>query len=277
MSPRNKAFSLVELLVVIGIIGILLAVLLPTLGKVRKEAGRAACLNNLRQIAQMTSVYATSNQNNFPINSVLVMKPVGQVREEAYPPPFYVSLLRSITTDKGPHDPAMLWYPDLQEKYSAASVLHCPSEDSATYQAAVARQFVSVSGANVSWLNSEWKIGSSYSLNGGVLNKSFDSKFDNCWTGGKRVRESASTVLAYDGKLHEHMFMVGTPEFTTIKTTVTMWDVLQNNDKISSFWRYDFPFDTIRHRGKLNIVFFDGHAITASIGKELESYYLLRE
>jgi prepilin-type N-terminal cleavage/methylation domain-containing protein/prepilin-type processing-associated H-X9-DG protein len=49
-SPRLRAFSLVELLVVITIIGILLALLLPAVQAAREAARRASCCNNLRQI-----------------------------------------------------------------------------------------------------------------------------------------------------------------------------------------------------------------------------------
>ena len=65
-SKAKGGFTLVELLVVIGIIAILIAILLPALARAREQAKRVQCLSLLRQIALGTRSYAVENRDFLP-------------------------------------------------------------------------------------------------------------------------------------------------------------------------------------------------------------------
>jgi prepilin-type N-terminal cleavage/methylation domain-containing protein/prepilin-type processing-associated H-X9-DG protein len=62
----RKGFTLVELLVVIGIIALLISVLLPTLNKARTAANVTKCLSNIRQLAIATTAYIAENKGKLP-------------------------------------------------------------------------------------------------------------------------------------------------------------------------------------------------------------------
>ena len=61
-----RAFTLVELLVVIGIIALLISLLLPSLGKAREQGRRTKCLANLRSIGQGMYLYAQASRDRLP-------------------------------------------------------------------------------------------------------------------------------------------------------------------------------------------------------------------
>jgi prepilin-type N-terminal cleavage/methylation domain-containing protein len=108
--PRlNSAFTLIELLTVIAIIGILAAIIIPTVGKVRQSAKSAQCLSNLRQIGMAFNLYPVDNKGRFP-RAGLNPRPIGSGSEV----PWYVAITPYIQT-------AAL--------SATGKVLRCPSEE----------------------------------------------------------------------------------------------------------------------------------------------------
>ena len=78
-SNARRGFTLIELLTVIAIIGILAAILIPTVGRVREQAKRAKCMSNVRQLT--VSLVNAANQNKgqtFPKNAIPAPAPDGR-------------------------------------------------------------------------------------------------------------------------------------------------------------------------------------------------------
>src|SRR5262245_36497922 len=75
---KRAAFTLVELLVTVGIISILIGVLLPALARARASARAVACQNNLRQLITAVIVYANDSKGSLPFpNSEPLETPPG--------------------------------------------------------------------------------------------------------------------------------------------------------------------------------------------------------
>src|SRR5687768_17153589 len=122
----RRAFTLVELLVVIGIIAILIAILLPALNAAREQARSVQCLSNLRACGQTLYIYATQNKGQFPPMSLQSPESLvqgGAITGESIPGLRYPEVKEAIARIVNPtSDPDAVPY-----SAGGLNIFYCPS------------------------------------------------------------------------------------------------------------------------------------------------------
>ena len=127
-SSSTSAFTLVELLVVIGIISVLISILLPVLHKVREQANTVVCASNQRQILQSMFLYSADNKGWLP-------RPVGNdlIGKEFYKRYSYSAILMDDVSHYDYVTPGALLRYISRDVQIRERIFSCPSDGPERY------------------------------------------------------------------------------------------------------------------------------------------------
>lgn len=300
IQPVRSGFTLVELLVVIGIIGLLLAILLPVLSTARRTARSVACLSNLRQVGTLSVQWSSTHRNALPLDGQAWLPPgtagynglaiglndsdrsryayarPGWPRQQLptwdSPVPFHVALAAyAAGVDAVDLQPFTDWQ-RVRERRPVLEFLHCPEEGrhlraDAALPRGTSSLYTVVDGLSYS---NPWWTTISYGSNGGLLGFHHDSRFDGRRYRGllSRVTDPSRLVLSGDGN---DLGAVWLPTLEGTSRTVSLQDVFASTPEVTTGWPQS-DLSRPRHSGGHNMLFVDGHASLVTPGANGDGY-----
>ncbi len=303
VKARPNAFTLVELLVVIGIIALLISVLLPALNKARASAQSAACTAAMRQVGTAGQLHVQNHRGYYPLAGYLVgpvngePSEVGDAAKAKYSYIFLKDVNRTVVAS---------WHTALAQYMTKRRVLDGQSNDDyindENGDGDFLRFFICPSDVTKSdeseelWIHGftgnptggrstyGWVIKQSYIVNEGVFG--MDDARGRLRGQASKIGDTARTMMMADGK--------GTPLYGSAKwvvaTNAAKRGYVYQGKTINSYALKDVlapavtggaflargNLDKFRHKGKINILFFDGHCETRNItAGDLADVYIL--
>lgn len=243
---NGRAFTLVELLVVIGIIAVLISILLPTLGRARSQAMSLKCLANLRTLGQATISYAQAYKGNWP-----------------YPTTTLDTWKPSAQRDAGQ---GFIWYnavdpflKKFRQNPNTSGVASSRSYDR-WKQCPVYENFADPAINSSGGQSDTTGFAKTYKMNSHLRTVAMAS--DGVLRGAQvktnMIRNSSNFVYLGDGLSLEEM-----------GNLPSQWDNGQFSMEVNN---KDWANPALRHIGGANILFMDGHAATINL-KTTFRYY----
>lgn len=309
---RRQAFTLVELLVVIGIIAVLIAILLPAVNGARRQARLVQCTSIIRSLVQATEVNVQAHGGYMPLAGNLVADPSAfgsggypgglgdpDMRRYAYAESpgtavkhTVVPLPAAMAEHLGVRDLPGEWKAldnALNSRQGVWRYFMCPDSDAehkpklnsdpndTNWQGQGTMLVAAVGNSPVI----AWATNSDYGFNEGVLGYHYDRRYARNRLGGKlsAVRNPSEVALFTDALPRKtaavYFFPMGWICWTPALTAtgpVTLGDALAANGRAEGV----DSFDLNRHKKRINIGFVDGHVATYPIDKAaLDTVYLV--
>ena len=299
MPRRPTAFTLAELLVVIGIIAVLLALVLGALNRSRGAARSVACLAQQREVGR-AMLGGAAETGYLPLAGEVVLPPgiagygslppalgdagrekyayrrdddefyFSAVREQVLPPP-YALLPRLADGAATVPPPATNWH-EAVEANPTLEMFHCPEVDRPRYVEGRWREYLILwtlaEGASADdsdgWTSS-WDTAADYGFNGGLMGFHHADVYTPSRRRGLLTRSGpASQVMlladADNGRGRWGSLSSLQPRLSTAPQRVTLRDAAEGNAKVTPA---TVPIPSDRHGGRVNVAFADGHAAAA--------------